>query len=261
MNFRPKVYTFYEPINKWEPDRKLVDLWVKNWHSHGFDPIVLSSNEAKQNKSYQEFTETISECFEKIMGRDIIIPSNPWSYYVFYTFVRFLGYANINVDQPILIMDYDVYNVDYELSEHKKLGNNLTFHVENCPCLVSGTPKKIQEMCNAISQTCKNYSSELKVEFEDSPYAAFHDMAFMHCLKNSKDKTLNNILKDMNISFTSINDSILTKHMIHSSNMEVEKYCSDNNVDTKTLSQEDKINIRMSSAISAIQKLKQNDIR
>ena len=116
-------------------------------------------------------------------------------------------------------------------------------------------------MCNAISQTCKNYSSELKVEFEDSPYAAFHDMAFMHCLKNSKDKTLNNILKDMNISFTSINDSILTKHMIHSSNMEVEKYCSDNNVDTKTLSQEDKINIRMSSAISAIQKLKQNDIR
>ena len=251
MSLCPKVYTYYEPISKWEPDKRLVEFWIENWASHGFDPIILSKKDAKQNRLYAEFVKNISECSSKIMNRDIIIKDNPWSYYAFYTFIRHLSYANIDDDKPILIMDYDVYNINYEASEIKNLDQNLTFHFGGCPCIISGIPSRFQELCDAISQISKNCVNSLQIEFGKSRYTTLHDMAFISCMRHSSHPTISEAIKSLSIRFIPQRNSPFVKKMIHSSNGEITRHCIKNNINRKSLSQEECIDIRLSLATQA----------
>ena len=62
------IYTYYEPLSsdtllnstheKWwrvQDQLELIELWRKSWSKHGWNPIVLSENDAKQHPRYAEF--------------------------------------------------------------------------------------------------------------------------------------------------------------------------------------------------------------
>jgi len=241
------VYTFYEPIASWDHDRSLLDLWVKNWSDKGFNPVIMSLNDAKKHNYYLKFSETISKSFKTITKKDIINPNNAWSYYVYYNYIRFLSYATIDTKQPILIMDYDVYNINLNPEEISGLSENIFFYWSICPCLMTGSPASFGNLCKMFAFVTENHLDLLEEEYKLSPYVSFHEMALMHLLKFSKNKILNQILEKYNINFAH-DDHLISTCLYHSSNVIIREYCNNNSLDIKSLNHEQKINIRIRCA-------------
>lgn len=242
------VYTFYSPIDGWNSDKKLLDLWVVNWKNKGFNPVVLSIDDAIANPTYNNFVKKISIAYEHIMKRKIIHSNNPWNYYIFNNYVRFLAYADLNINHAILVMDYDMYNIDYTTEMNSNLSNNIVFQLENCPCIVSGTPENFQNMCNMISTASYKYYDILEEAFHQSKYSTFHEMAFMNCLRISQNPILINLLQQNQIIFTPAHKSIATNHLFHASNGILKTHVLKN----PKLTHDDKIDLRIQIAKNKI---------
>lgn len=171
------VYSFYEPISGWAHDKKLVDLWISNWKDRGFEPIILSKSDAESHPYYEEFVENIFKMFQEFSGRSLL-RANPWAYYIFHNYIRFLAYAHQLPDkEPNLVMDYDVYNLDYH--EHQLNGESLTFLCNLCPCLVSGTGEQFFKYCEWMANGPARYIAQLKEANRIKKYTAFHEMAML----------------------------------------------------------------------------------
>ena len=249
---KQKVYTFFEPINNWSDDRILLELWTHNWQQKGFEPIILSKSDAEGHPYYEEFVEKISKTFELVMGRGILSIGDPCDYYVFHNYIRFLAYANVlTKDEPSLVMDYDVYNINY--SEHNLDSKFLTFLAGKCPCLVSGEKQQFLSYCQWMADQPSNLIHELKFELNEGPFTTLHEMALLFFL-NSID---NNMTKDF--IFTQAPKSILSNppgsilgennitqqhKLVHVSNGYLAMYLRENEIDGSTLSFADKIRYR-----------------
>lgn len=245
---KKKVYTFYDKIDGWEEDKKLLDLWLKNWKNKDFEPIVLNSSDSKLNPYYSEFVETIQWYYKEILEKELIDKDNPWTYYVEKNFVRFLAYGNLLEDCTIMTMDYDIYNVDYS-EDPRTLNENIIFHRGYCPCLVSGTPKKIQLFCEMICSILKDIPHEINTMFKNSGYRnyLFNDMSLMSCVRYSDNNYLKEMIKKNNIVFTDESNTILGTKLIHASNEVIQDYINNNNI-TKEFTNEERTKIRLDYA-------------
>ena len=243
------VYTFYEPISSWDYDRSLVDLWVDNWSDKGFNPIVLSLQDSKSHEYYSVFSKTLHEFYYKMTSKKIIDEKLTWSYYIYYTYVRFLSYATLDTDNPIMIMDYDVYNVNLQNDQVSEIPENICFYFSSCPCFLTGSPLSFENMCRMFAFVMKNHADLIWKEYQSSPYSnrrVLHDMALIHCLKYSQNKILNDTLLENKISFS--NKDKISKHLFHASNSTVRDYINNNLIDMSNISHEERINIRIRCA-------------
>lgn len=81
------VYAFYEPIREDWVDQKdqeiLVSLWKKSWSHYGWNPIILSLEDAKKHPLYEEYYNIV-KTFPTV---------NPKTYEL-YCFLRWLSFAN-----------------------------------------------------------------------------------------------------------------------------------------------------------------------
>lgn len=248
------IYTFYETVKKWDYDKHLLDLWIENWKNHGFNPIVLSLEDSKQNSDYENFVRDISETYEYMINKPMIRESSPWSYYILYCFVRFLAYSEVKTNDKILIMDYDIYNINFNAGTLDDSDNLLFLH-ENCPCIVYGTPNHFKTLYKNIQETCKKYPQLLLDEYKKSPYVDFHDMTFLHLCRMSENKDLQEIIKISKMKFTQHQNSPLKDTLFHASNDLVAEYEKNNNITTGDIPHIQKINIRLEEAKKRIQRL------
>ena len=58
-----KIYTYYEDIN-FELQNNLLELWSISWKRYGFDPIILSREDAKKSPLYNEYYEFVQSVHE-----------------------------------------------------------------------------------------------------------------------------------------------------------------------------------------------------
>lgn len=244
----PKVYSFFEAIEGWSNDFALVELWKSNWQQKGFEPILLSKSDAEKHPYYEEFCEKISKTFELVMGRGMLSRDHPWDHYVFHNYIRFLAYANaLTKDEPSLVMDYDVYNINY--SEHNLDNKSLTFLFGKCPCLVSGKKQQFLSYCQWMADQPLNHIQDLKFELNKGPFTTFHEMALLHhlhCIDN--DMTKDFVFTRVPKSILGENDLTQKHQLVHVSNGYLVHHLQGSELDIKTLSFSDKVKMRVDLA-------------
>jgi hypothetical protein len=80
------VYAFYEPINEpWidQNDQKiLIDLWKKSWSHYGWNPVIITLDDAKNHSLYKDF-------YKKIESFPTVCPK----IYDMYCFLRWMSFA------------------------------------------------------------------------------------------------------------------------------------------------------------------------
>ena len=118
------VYAFYEPINEpWvnQHDQQiLIDLWKKSWNHYGWNPVIITLDDAKKHSLYDNF-------YKKIEQFPTVCPK----IYDMYCFLRWLSFANFGGwMSAVSIMNYGFTPVDYNDLENIIPG----FKFLNGPC-------------------------------------------------------------------------------------------------------------------------------
>lgn len=96
------IYTFFEPIGlpeKIEQEKKIIEIWKKSWKYYGWNPIILSLEDAKKNNKFEIF-KTKCESFPTVNDKE----------YELLCFLRWLAFAEYGG----WICDYDMINYGFE---------------------------------------------------------------------------------------------------------------------------------------------------
>jgi hypothetical protein len=178
------VYAFYEPINEsWvnEKDQKiLIDLWVKSWSRYGWNPVIITLNDAKEHPVYQHFYRTV-ENFPTVCPK----------IYDMYCFLRWLSFAKYGGwMSAVSVMNYGFTPKEY--SDQVVTSHGHPFLV---PTAAIHVPKN---KINVIIDTILNYTVKdtdiIPVGGVDKPHIS--DMIILNKTLNS----LNFIDIKLNIS-------------------------------------------------------------
>ena len=135
-----KICTYYENIGFAKQD-ELVELWIKNWEQHGFEPIVLGKEHAEQHPYYEEFCTSIKTLHQQIMGHSI-------QEYGMSCWVRWLAYAGLSDNTPFYASDYDIFNNGFSIENIPE--EQLHFMDYACPCFTSGTSEQFEKLCRVF---------------------------------------------------------------------------------------------------------------
>jgi len=108
---RPSVYTFFEDMDPKNQDANreelrridtaLLDEWKNAWHNAGFEPRILTLNDAKRHPLYDEFMSKLGHV--KMIGE-----GTPQGRFNEFCFLRWLAMASVGGG---LLSDYDVYPI------------------------------------------------------------------------------------------------------------------------------------------------------
>jgi len=243
---KPKVYTFFEPIDKWGSSKLLLDLWVENWSKHGFEPIVLNESDAKSHPYYKEYDKIIKSNHKKITGKDIM---TGWGSYVYFCFIRHLAFANKMTDEICIAMDYDIYNINYDQEVLNK-NKIMVFNGQN-PCCLSGNKHLFLKLCLLMSKFTEENIDEYKLSFDNCvEKRAFHDFGWVRCtlgLKNDLSKKLKRItiFGENKIQGSGVDEE---KPLIHVSFFWLQKHLEDKSPTVTDLSVDERLKLRYTLA-------------
>ena len=99
-----KICTYYEDIG-FKKQQELIRLWYFSWASAGFEPVLLSLDDAKTHPLFDEFNKAMSELCENIQSKNKKHKTN--DQYVLSCHRRWLAYA-AQEKENFLVSDYDV---------------------------------------------------------------------------------------------------------------------------------------------------------
>ena len=108
VNGRPKVFTYFEPINEQADENlQIIEIWKQTWAKHGWDPVVLNQQVAQRHPRY----------FELDGWAHLRKTKNQWSYERA-CYARWMAYAEYGTrfgeqyepDRMIWFADWDCMN-------------------------------------------------------------------------------------------------------------------------------------------------------
>ena len=120
-----KIYTYYEDVN-FSSQNELLDLWRFSWSRRGFDPIVLTLKDALNTEMHDEYIDFVTRIHKKI-GSEI-------EGYWIASQREIVAFTTI--DEPSLISDYDVMNINFNPPDHVE--NLVHWRDGRCTCFASG---------------------------------------------------------------------------------------------------------------------------
>ena len=202
-----KIYTYYQPIDRFLYQDQLIALWQKSWKKQGFEPIVLSLEDAQKHSFYQTYIQELKNLHLQIQKQQL-------TEYGLSCYNRWLAYAT-QEKEPFLVSDYDVINLNLK-PESITIIDQIHFMDRWCPCLVSGTPEQFQEFCKDIISLTKSNISKLQT----INMHWYHDQEFV---LNFKDVLTNKYIIDR--------CPILWQKVKHYSHNDVQKIKNITNID------------------------------
>lgn len=121
------IYTYYEDVN-FAKQPELIDVWKQSWEIGGFNPIVLSRDDAKKSPLYEEYYSFVQRVHKKSVGKTLLEGS-----YWLAAQLEIVAFSNI--EEPSFFCDYDMINNGYEkfLPENKIHWRNRA-----CSCFITG---------------------------------------------------------------------------------------------------------------------------
>lgn len=170
---RPKIYTFYSRASKANPrlpyeNEMILLAWKASWHSKGWDPIVLSLEDAKLHYRYGKFEEAFETADPQI------------SLYDRYCFYRWLA---VSARGGGWMADFDSFPLNIDPNMYGRTLPNegkFTSYDGHIPHLVSGTSEEFDRMIDLL------YDS-----FQKNSYKFWSDMlALLDIHSNNNDSFL-----------------------------------------------------------------------
>ena len=217
-----KIYTYYENINFKNQD-ELVTLWRESWKNQGFEPIVLTENDAKKSDFYEEFVVKINKLHKEITEK-------PLSEYGLRCWLRWLAYST-QPEEKFFVSDYDVINHNFNPTEPI---DTLHLMDDCCPCFASGTPSQFLNLCKKfIDVTEQNKQTFIDI-YKQLNLIHFHDQEFFVLYYQDGNKT-----KDKDIILTRNRELVSGPHrdefwkkpLVHYSHHGCKCYCDQNNIE------------------------------
>lgn len=167
------IYTYYQtlPLNTAIEDENLwlLDIWQKSWRYHGWNPIVLTLDDAKRNPLYQKFRDKC-ETYPTVNSRE----------YETACYVRWLTMF----DKSGWTTDFDIINYGFKPVDYKNKIVSLT------GSLGGSTIFGPNEFYQNVIDTIYNYKFDEDVDFtviDNEKILHVSDMKIMDkCLKPIK---------------------------------------------------------------------------
>ena len=163
-----KIYTYYQNINH-SSQNELIDLWKISWSRQGYEPIVLSLEDAKKHSYYETLNTEMRIIFREITNKEI-------SEYGMSCWFRWLAYAT-QADEKFYVSDYDAINVNFPIKEPNEKLHLMDYA---CPFLASGTPIQFENLCKAFVEVSNQRIDILKqqtIHYHDQEFFQYN---FMH---------------------------------------------------------------------------------
>merc|ERR1712157_601364 len=66
---RPKMHTFFTPVSA-KPDMELLEVWKKAWADAGWEPVVLTLDDARGHPDYKKFIAAFEMAEHKLKDYD-----------------------------------------------------------------------------------------------------------------------------------------------------------------------------------------------
>jgi hypothetical protein len=132
MTICNKVVCYYEPIgNKFSNESfELIKLWKRCWKNHGWDPVVLGEEDAKNHPRFNHI-----DIYNSHSNLHSCTPS--MSKYATQCYLRWYAYANFSLQNTgTLWADYDVMNYGFTPKFFKQ--QNVELSCKFCGELASG---------------------------------------------------------------------------------------------------------------------------
>lgn len=186
-----KIYTYYEDI-KFKQQEKMLELWETSWKNAGFEPKILSKEDAKKSSFYEEFIEKMKEIHFKVINKQI-------SDYGLSCYVRWLAYST-QPNEYFYVSDYDCLN-----NGLKPEINTDKFHLmdDACPCFASGKPDQFENLCHLFVDISLERIEDIILKTKKHKYKCYHDQEFCVLnLSNGINLKAPGILRENNIIMT-----------------------------------------------------------
>ena len=146
-------------------------MWQISWHNSGFEPIVLSLEDAKKHPYYEEFVDQLKNLHFRIMKKTI-------TDYGLSCYVRWLAYSTQS-NEYFYVSDYDCVNNGLKPTINT---DKLHFMDDDCPCFVSGNPKHFENLCHLFVDVSLKRIDDIILKTKKHKYVRYHDQEF--CILN-----------------------------------------------------------------------------
>jgi hypothetical protein len=223
-----KVYTYYEDLN-WEEQNGLLNLWTTSWKQNGFEPIILSQENAKLHPFYETYINELKKLSVSICNKEL-------HQYGLACWLRWLAYAT-QPEEKFYVSDYDVINHSFSPIEPN---DELHFLNGCCPCAASGTAKQFETLCYNFIEFSKNNLENIRGIFIKNNFVWFHDQDLIlaqHFLKYQPYKMTND--RKTLFGFTGEGE-FWKRQLVHHAGSSCVFYCKQNNL---TYNRTERLNI------------------
>lgn len=183
------IYTYYEDVNfKKQPE--LIDVWKRSWEIGGFNPVVLSRDDAKSSPLYEEYYSFVQRVHEKSVGKTLTEGG-----YWLAAQLEIVAFSTI--EEPSFFCDYDMINNGYAgfIPEDKVHWRNAA-----CSCFVTGGKNGWLDYINFLFKNedliidfCKQVNNQNgRIDFGDQDFliAVYNKGIESGVFKGSRDRKI-----------------------------------------------------------------------
>ena len=144
----PVVYTFFDDLDNVydqrrggkttsSEDHEILDAWTYSWKSMGFNPKVLTLNDAKRHPDYERFSNLLDE--------KVALGSN-----TAHDKVCYLRWLAVAASGGGILTDYDTIPLRPPQPDDFIMPKKFTFYQSYVPSFMKGTPQQWANVANII---------------------------------------------------------------------------------------------------------------
>jgi hypothetical protein len=123
-----KVYTYYEDIGG-DLQPELLEVWSRSWRVQGFDPVILSREDAERSSLFQQYYDFVQRIHDKSVGK-ILKEKGYW------LAAQLEVVAFHTIEKPSYASDYDMINNGFRTGE--EVESLVHWRNDACSCFSSG---------------------------------------------------------------------------------------------------------------------------
>eukprot|EP00521_Asterionellopsis_glacialis_P009514 CAMPEP_0195286960 /NCGR_PEP_ID=MMETSP0707-20130614/4217_1 /TAXON_ID=33640 /ORGANISM="Asterionellopsis glacialis, Strain CCMP134" /LENGTH=561 /DNA_ID=CAMNT_0040346665 /DNA_START=186 /DNA_END=1868 /DNA_ORIENTATION=- len=150
---RPVIYTFFQlrtdvsAKNAGSEHTDMIDAWKRSWTEAGWDPRILSLEDAKNHPDYEKYAVSISNTDNAHEGS-----------YDFMCFVRWLAMASHG--KGGFMSDYDTFPLGLQATHALPNDGKFTSFQRHVPALISGSAPEWERMAKAVMEMAISHQKD-----------------------------------------------------------------------------------------------------
>jgi len=153
-NNKPVIHTFISDLRSLSEKDEHVKLWTESWSSAGWDPVILTNQDAGRHRNYRQIISQL---------KTAKVDRKRWDRYLLYVAMSVRGggfYSDISI-LPLHSLSEITFFENQNFQQLPNEGKFTIFHSEMNPELLSGNEKEWQKMVFAMTNKPSNNDNKL----------------------------------------------------------------------------------------------------